>query len=444
MNATLSRPSTLSQVRLCLTLGLVVACGCAEMPAPGELGESPVVDPAATAPVPPTSGLGVAPALKARGHVLEAALEFRAFAPQRREGREGGGDVLNDILTHLSRQYGSTYYDRDPITHGHETSHGIHSDIRNHHNDTGKRVNGFYMLRDRAVLVVEPNIRKSHAAPYIPAGLRGSRYDLYVTGSHAWDDTPLYLWDEWNAYVNGGEVGVDMVENGLWNRGWRDGVAGQLEFTVYAIALAMAVEERDPAYFAEHTQFLAFLAYNSRRAMEVYRVGAKMEAFSWDRQDAYYAKLTTGEAGRSIREFTDRIFGHSWTREVLLGEANPEPELPEVDPEPELPEVDPEPGPPEEVEPLQPGDADADGVPDDQDRCSNSPVGRPVWTHGEWLGCAGGQHRDPPRVEGPDADLDGIVDRKDLCQGTRAGAVVWRDGPWLGCAGGQIRDADRR
>ena len=61
----------------------------------------------------------------------------------------------------------------------------------------------------------------------------------YGNESGAWDDTPLYIFDEWISYMNEGAVGVDQVKAGKWNAGWRDAVAGVIDFNVYAIATAM-------------------------------------------------------------------------------------------------------------------------------------------------------------------------------------------------------------
>ena len=129
--------------------------------------------------------------------------------------------------------------------------------------------------------------------------------------------TPLYVFDEWVAYTNGGEVGVDRVRSGLWREGWRDAVAGQLEFTVYAIATAMAVEAGDPTYFETYPQFRQFLAWNARRAMDLYRAGAAMDEFVWDRQDLYYRAIRSSPDAEELRRFVRRIFGDAWAREVL-------------------------------------------------------------------------------------------------------------------------------
>ncbi|MCS6799297.1 MAG: hypothetical protein NZ898_12365, partial [Myxococcota bacterium] len=227
------------------------------------------------------------------------------------------GEVLTDIVRHLPRSYGDTYYDDDKITYGHETTHGINSHIRNYLNDTGRRANGFYVLENRGVLIVEPPLRKSDANPYVPASLRGDRYDLYMRGSAAWDDTPTYIFDEWVAYTNGGAVGVDRVRRGLWREGWRDGVAGQLEFTVYAMALGMAVEARAPDYWRTETQFREFLAWNARRAMQIFREGRTMEPFRWDRQDRYYEALRTSPDAAALRAFIVRAFGEAFAAEVF-------------------------------------------------------------------------------------------------------------------------------
>ncbi|MCB9550213.1 MAG: hypothetical protein H6706_30830 [Myxococcales bacterium] len=384
-----------------------------------------------------------------------AGLQFAELAAQ--QGANRGGAVLQDILAHLPAQYGNTYYDEDPITHGHETSHGIHSHIRNTMNNTGGRANGFYVLQDRAVLVPEPGIRKAAAGPFIPQSLRGSRYATYITGQQAWDDTPLYIWDEWNAYVNGGAAGVDLVNGGQWNRGWRDGVAGVLEFTVYAIAVAMAVEEGDPGYFQENRQFREFLAWNTRRAMEVFRAGKDLEAFRWDRQDAYYEALRTAPDAEAFRAFCRRFFGAAWADAVIFGEGGVPPvEQPEVpDDEPEQPPADPNIPPPPESgdppinDPLGGGprpdveiDTDGDSVFDADDLCSETPADADVWLQGEWMGCAHGQIRDRDRLDldGPDLDVDGVPDAEDHCSGTGAGLRVWRSGEWAGCAEGQFRD----
>lgn len=232
-------------------------------------------------------------------------------------GQAAWGEQLTDIARHLPSSYGTQYWDDDPATAGHETSHGIHAHLRVYVDTSPERVNAFYVLDDRAAFVVEPDMRKSDIAPHIPASLEGPRYDLYITGQTAWDDTPLYVFDEWNAYVNGAEVAVGMAEDGLWARGWRDAVMGPLEFTAYAIATVKAVAEEDPAYFAADVQLKAFTAWNIRRAMTLFEAGRVMEDFAWEDQDAYAAALRTGAGAEALRAFARDTWGAAWCQEVL-------------------------------------------------------------------------------------------------------------------------------
>ena len=227
------------------------------------------------------------------------------------------GPVLTDIDRRLPRSYGRTYYDSDKVTHGHETTHGINSHLRNYLREGSVRVNGFYNLEGRAILIPEPDFRKSQIAPFVPRSLRQSRFRLYLEGSRAWDDRPLYIMDEWVSYINGGAVGVDRVRRGLWREGWRDAVMGPLEFTVYGIALAMAVEHHAPEYFARETQFREFTAFSIRRAMEVFQAGRDMEEFRWERQETYLNTLQTSPDAEALREFVRRTYGASFAAETL-------------------------------------------------------------------------------------------------------------------------------
>lgn len=410
------------------------------------------------APEPPTSSSS------ARVSKPGDGVTWLAFPEQKSLSDASWGSMLTDIEDHLPASYGTTYRDDDKITWCHETSHGIHAHLRNNFNTTGKKANAFYVGNDQAVIVVEPNITKSQVAPFIPASLRASRFDTYITGQTEWDDTPLYVWDEWNAYVNGGACAVDLESHGLWTGGWRDGVDGQLEFTIYALAVAMAVEKYDPGYLASYPQFKEFLAWNARRAMTIFRQGRTMKDFAWDEQDAYYARIRTAPDAADLRAFATKLFGDAWVREVLYGDAVVPGDEDAGPPADAGPSVDSGPldsgsfdtgvvdsGPidsgPSVVDagsddgPLgSVDDEDQDGIPDGVDTCSHTPKGANVWRTGEWIGCAGGQLRDAGPWGGADSDGDGIADGMDHCTHTPKGQRVWTYGVWTGCAGGEHKD----
>ena len=159
------------------------------------------------APRPPSSisldpgAPGAAPRVPFGGGVGPGSqVTWLAYAKQKSYTDPGDmGAVLMDIETHLPSSYGTQYQDADRITWGHETTHGINSELRNNYNKTGKTANGFYCLESQGAIIEEPNLRKSQVAAFVPQVLRGSRFELYINGMSDWDDTPTYIFDEWTA-----------------------------------------------------------------------------------------------------------------------------------------------------------------------------------------------------------------------------------------------------
>ena len=186
-----------------------------------------------------------------------------------------------------------------------------------HYNNTGGPANGFYVLGNQAAIVAEPAIWKHDVAAYVPTVLRGSRFELYITGSTSWDDTPLYVWDEWNSYTNGTAVAVNLANASVWTYGWRDACMGTVEFVAYAIAVGMAVRDLDATYFATYDQFREFLAWNLRRSLDLFRACRVITDFAWTDQDVYYQNLQTHTAADPLRQFLVQTYGQTFTSDVL-------------------------------------------------------------------------------------------------------------------------------
>lgn len=201
-------------------------------------------------------------------------------------------------------------HDRD--TNAHESSHRIASEIRNSNRSSGK-VNGFYVGNDQAVVIQEPNIRKSQVARYIPRNLRAGRFSLYLIGQIEWDREPLYIFDEWVAYVNGGAVSVEDAERGR-KHAWTDAVMGSLEFSIYSVAVAMAVADRDPTYWENNEQFRKFLIWHLRRSKELFYNGRSH--FPWDKQDRLLANLRNDPQAAAMREFIQKHLDNVWLEEA--------------------------------------------------------------------------------------------------------------------------------
>jgi hypothetical protein len=245
--------------------------------------------------------------------------EWKEYPPVRNVSESGLGKVLADIESHMPA--GHIYRDADKITWGHETTHGINSNIRQkfsanmvsttwnvwrelegkpvYHNG---RINGFYCLQNRAAVIEEPKVHIRTVAQMVPQPLRGNVYNLYlVTQAQSWGDTPLYIFDEWVAYTNGSEVRKDL---GIQERS--ETVSQMIEFDIYALTLAMAVKQGDPNY--DDKQFKAFLMWNIERSMTF---------LPESKSETYLQEFRTGASSASLRDFTKQYCGAEWSKRIL-------------------------------------------------------------------------------------------------------------------------------
>jgi len=223
--------------------------------------------------------------------------------------------VLADIESHMPA--GHIYKDNDLITWGHETTHGINSHLRMKFQRGGygwdgkqwlitqqARINGFYVLENRAAIINEPNTTIRAAAALVPRTLRSGVYNLYmVQQAGQWNDTPLYVFDEWVAYTNGSAVRLNLK---ITSRG--ETVLYMLEFNNYAIAVAMACK-------TENQQFKKFLMWHLERTMELYRQNLLLGDVS--QATAYLEKTKTSPDAEELRAFARQYFGTEWTQRVL-------------------------------------------------------------------------------------------------------------------------------
>ncbi len=300
----------LSNATIFLVLFATGACG----PVTGNLSRLANEDDPVSIPDAVDSIASDTPAPGEPGSAL-VTIELRPF--NNRTSRNWG-PALQDIMNHEAPGDNDSY--DDMITLGHETTHGINSWVRNRMSQGSKRANGYYLMNNKAALVEEPNMRKSQIAPFVPRSLRNSRYDMYVTGQSGWDDMPTYIMDEWVAYINGSIAGVDLVNRGMWRAGWRDGVKGTIDFSVFSVALGMAIEKHDPAYFASNIQFREFLAYNLKRAMQVFHEGRKLRDFADAEQDRYYQTFRDSPETAAMRDFLNRTYGEAWVKAAVFSE----------------------------------------------------------------------------------------------------------------------------
>lgn len=136
-------------------------------------------------------------------------IQFTQYPPVNSDSSDK--TLYGDIITHCKdwQHYANK---SSKYTTAHECTHGINNDLRlASGNWEGK--NGFYLGKNRSILLDEPKMKKSAIIPYIPQELRSARYNLYVAGQQSWDDKPLYIYDEGVAYVNGSWAAIELKES---------------------------------------------------------------------------------------------------------------------------------------------------------------------------------------------------------------------------------------
>lgn len=226
------------------------------------------------------------------------------------------GPVLTDIEQHIDPSHGGKYRDHDILTWGHETTHGINSDIRNNLGKPGQ--NGFYCLEDCALILNEPNIKLTTVSSLVPQSVRGFRYQLYLVQQiKAWNSMPTYIMDEWVAYINGTSVGADQLKHGLHIRdNISDDAISPMEFTYYALTLCLAIKKYDPDYFKSNPEFAEFVAFNIRRSVILYRELIIHNEFKWDDKiiNAFIESNDTNE----LKAIAIELWGQDFTNKYLL------------------------------------------------------------------------------------------------------------------------------
>lgn len=206
------------------------------------------------------------------------------------QNKKANTPFLTDIVSHLPTKFGNQYFDNDPVTWGHETTHGIHSHLRN---TFGKGNVAFYVGNNKAAFMPQPKMKLKQISDIIPSNLRGSRYQTYfVSQLKGWNDFPLYVFDEWVAYTNGAGVGLETPANKLnltakhrelhtVSENRSDVMVGALEFSVYAMLTCVAIDKYDPS-FLQNKQYKEFVASELKRSIDIYRKGIILPQYIWD------------------------------------------------------------------------------------------------------------------------------------------------------------------
>jgi|WetSurMetagenome_2_1015567.scaffolds.fasta_scaffold122943_2 hypothetical protein len=200
---------------------------------------------------------------------------------------KAGTGIIADVQSHLDNP--GTYTDSDRVTTVHETTHGVNAYLRNKHGCPA-----FYVLKNRAMLLKEPNTTLAAIAQQIPMSLRGDVYQTYLIGMQGyWNNQPTYVFDEWVAYTNGMAARLEL---GIEDR--RETARFALEFLVYS------------AYVPQDKWTKVFYKWQTERMMKLYRK-------SGIQQDAYLKALRSSPDAKELRQRLRTMYTPQWTKKIL-------------------------------------------------------------------------------------------------------------------------------
>ena len=228
-------------------------------------------------------------------------------------GNFHGSAYYKDIMEHTHRN--ARLLGDGWSTEAHETCHGLVNAMRNLtpaddafvYLEGGK---GLYVIRPKKVL------RQLNA--YVSPSFQNetTRFDLYFNKSTDWQD-PLYLFDEWNAYVATTRSATEMVKANQWDGENADPLEGLADFVYFGAVVVTGLQELDPDYMKSNKQFkaaFALLAEESIKASdEAIKLG-KWPNSKWARRIEMFRK---GPENEKVRSSVRTFMGASWTKRVL-------------------------------------------------------------------------------------------------------------------------------
>jgi hypothetical protein len=150
-----------------------------------------------------------------------------------------------DVLTDLYCRLENPHYWADPtepgdlVTWAHEMNHGVSNRL---HASTVKH--GIYVGNGNGIVLRHPEITIEQVANTVPKNQRGPIYKLYMVEQRKdWNKSPIYLLDEWNAYITGT---IARRQLGWEKRSETEDFAREMER--YCRVMLAVVKKRDPDY----------------------------------------------------------------------------------------------------------------------------------------------------------------------------------------------------
>lgn len=210
--------------------------------------------------------------------------------------------------------YGEILNRTDNVISGHERATNAHENIHmiNNYHRNRTKLQAFYITGEKKVfLTQEPKLFKNDVKKFIPRSLIGTRHKTYLEDAQDWNGTPTYLMDEWVAYIGGAMVALEDYENKI-NRDYSDRMCGALEFSIYTVALCMAIEEKDQQFWKDGVDFRNFVDKMLVKSCSVFHRGRHIKDFASTSQERLLKNLHESDDARLMRIFINKWFNGTW------------------------------------------------------------------------------------------------------------------------------------
>lgn len=166
-----------------------------------------------------------------------------------------------EILTDLYCRLDNPYHWIDPtdpgdlVTWAHEMAHGASNRL---HASTAKH--GIYLENGKGIVLSHPKVTIEQVANAVPKDQKGPIFKLYMVEQRKdWNKSPIYLLDEWNAYITGTIARKQL--------GWekrKETEAFALEMERYCRVMLSVVQKRNPEY-PDIQHLKNFISWQSNR-----------------------------------------------------------------------------------------------------------------------------------------------------------------------------------
>jgi hypothetical protein len=221
--------------------------------------------------------------------------------------------IYGDVLSHSEKTPFGNAHGR--ATNVHETAHGISSELTNkYYKNYSSKIEGLYYGNGKGIILESPQLKINEVSAYIPEKFRSYRFQLYfIDQLKYWNDYPLYILDEWTAYIWGARCAVeDYKTKNIDTKA--DSVSGSLEFSLYTMGLCLAIKAKDNDYWKNNIQFKLVVKEHLQRAETVFFEGR--DIFKSNKQETLLNELKNSDDSEPIKQLLKSEFDSVFLRQL--------------------------------------------------------------------------------------------------------------------------------